>query len=61
VLAVHNDFHETHGIFPVFEGLEIADIDKPLHVVKDIPIINGSSKSAHDTADQPTSNQPTPN
>ncbi|KAF1913327.1 methylenetetrahydrofolate reductase-domain-containing protein [Ampelomyces quisqualis] len=28
---VHNDFHVTRGIFPIFEGLQVKDIDKPLH------------------------------
>jgi methylenetetrahydrofolate reductase (NADPH) len=27
---VHNDFHVTRGIFPLFEGLEVKDMDKPL-------------------------------
>jgi len=25
---VHNDFHETHGIFRLFDGLEVSDMDK---------------------------------
>jgi methylenetetrahydrofolate reductase (NADPH) len=27
---VHNDFHATRGIFPIFDGLEVKDMDKPL-------------------------------
>lgn len=30
LFAVHNDFHVTRGIFPIFDGLEVKDIDKPL-------------------------------
>ncbi|KAF2094227.1 methylenetetrahydrofolate reductase 2 [Rhizodiscina lignyota] len=30
---VHNDFHETHGIFPLFHGLSIKDLDMPFHKV----------------------------
>lgn len=26
---VHNDFHQTHGLFPLFDGLEVKDIDVP--------------------------------
>lgn len=28
---VHNNFQETNGIFPLFDGLEVADMDKELH------------------------------
>ena len=28
VNIVHNDFHSTHGIFELFEGLEVKDLDK---------------------------------
>lgn len=31
VYTVHNDFHVTHGIFPIFDGLQVKDMDKPLH------------------------------
>jgi methylenetetrahydrofolate reductase (NADPH) len=31
VKPVHNDFHATRGIFPIFDGLQVKDIDKPLH------------------------------
>jgi methylenetetrahydrofolate reductase (NADPH) len=39
MILVHNDFHQTHAIFPLFEGLEIKDIEKPLHVIKDLPVL----------------------
>lgn len=29
--SVHNDFHVEHGIFPLFEGLQVANMEKPLH------------------------------
>jgi methylenetetrahydrofolate reductase (NADPH) len=38
-ILVHNDFHQTHGIFPVFDGMEVNDIAKPLHVIKDVPVL----------------------
>jgi methylenetetrahydrofolate reductase (NADPH) len=28
---VHNDFQASRGIFPIFDGLEVKDIEKPLH------------------------------
>ena len=37
-LVVHNDFHESHAIFPIFDGLAIKDISKPLHEVKSLPV-----------------------
>jgi methylenetetrahydrofolate reductase (NADPH) len=41
---VHNDFHVTRGIFPIFDGLEVKDIDKPLHSPNvDVPTTNGHS------------------
>jgi methylenetetrahydrofolate reductase (NADPH) len=46
VNIVDNDFHETHGVFHLFDGLEVKDIDKPLHKTKDLPIrqkTNGAS------------------
>ena len=27
--AVDNDFHQTHAIFSLFEGLKVEDFDKP--------------------------------
>lgn len=39
--VVHNDFHQTHGIFPYFEDLEVKDIHKQPYESKDLPIING--------------------
>lgn len=43
---MHNDFHVTSGIFPIFEGLEIKDIDKPLHNPSvDVPTTNGHDDS----------------
>jgi len=28
---VHNDFHATRGIFPIFDGLSVKDMEKPLY------------------------------
>jgi methylenetetrahydrofolate reductase (NADPH) len=27
-MLVHNDFHQSHGIFSLFDELEVADMDK---------------------------------
>ncbi|RDL38849.1 Methylenetetrahydrofolate reductase [Venustampulla echinocandica] len=32
VNIVHNDFHHTHGIFPLFDGLSVEDLEKPFEV-----------------------------
>jgi methylenetetrahydrofolate reductase (NADPH) len=38
---VHNDFHATRGIFPLFDGLQVKDMDKKLHSVNiDLPGAN---------------------
>ena len=44
---MHNDFRQSHGLIPLFDGLEVKDIEKPLHVVKDIPTPNGNIR--HDS------------
>src|ERR1700693_1392237 len=31
-LLVHNDFHQARGLFPLFDDLEVADLDKPVEV-----------------------------
>jgi methylenetetrahydrofolate reductase (NADPH) len=42
LFAVHNDFHATRGIFPIFDGLEVKDRDKPLvNPSVDLPSANG--------------------
>ncbi|KAF2455151.1 methylenetetrahydrofolate reductase 2 [Lineolata rhizophorae] len=43
VNIVHNDFHQTHGVFPLFDGLEVKDMDKTY----DESIMNGDHKDAH--------------
>lgn len=37
--TVHNDFHFTHGIFDLLEGLRVENMDDPSAVTK--PVING--------------------
>ncbi|KAI9821290.1 MAG: hypothetical protein M1827_004026 [Pycnora praestabilis] len=32
VNIVHNDFHESHGIFPLFDGLVVRGLDEPFDV-----------------------------
>jgi methylenetetrahydrofolate reductase (NADPH) len=29
---VHNDFHQTHGLFALFNGLEVEDLEKEIQV-----------------------------
>lgn len=41
---VHNDFHNAHGIFPLFDGLQVPDMEKPLHSTG-----NGSGKAIAET------------
>ncbi|KAF2489404.1 methylenetetrahydrofolate reductase-like protein [Lophium mytilinum] len=43
VNIVHNDFHVPHGIFPLFDGLEVEDMAKPLHSTR---VVNGDEKSS---------------
>jgi len=31
-LAVHNDFHQTHALFPLFDALSVANIDARFEV-----------------------------
>jgi hypothetical protein len=33
---VNNDFHETHGIFPIFDGLQVQDMDKAIEIAEDV-------------------------
>jgi methylenetetrahydrofolate reductase (NADPH) len=41
---VHNDFHATRGIFPIFDGLEVKDLDKPLHTAGiDLPTADATN------------------
>ncbi|CAG8960999.1 hypothetical protein HYFRA_00002539 [Hymenoscyphus fraxineus] len=32
VNIVHNDFHQTHGLFPLFDGLAVENLEKPFEV-----------------------------
>lgn len=51
---VDNDFHSTHGIFDLFDGLEVKNLDGPLegsmpaangHLPKGIAELNGTHKT----------------
>lgn len=52
---MHNDFHATRGIFPIFDGLEVKDMDKPLYTPSaDLPRPKGDeavagTNGAHET------------
>jgi methylenetetrahydrofolate reductase (NADPH) len=46
--TVHNDFHVTHGIFSLFDGLKVQDMDKPLHTTG---ALNGDSNENGNTID----------
>lgn len=45
VNIVNNDFHKTHGIYKVFEGLIVNDLDKPYSACisndESLPVTNG--------------------
>jgi methylenetetrahydrofolate reductase (NADPH) len=32
MILVHNDFHQTHGLFPLFDGLAVEDLSKAYEV-----------------------------
>jgi methylenetetrahydrofolate reductase (NADPH) len=44
---VHNDFHQTNGIFPLFDGLCVKDINKTLE-----PDINGHGHMTNGTEEE---------
>jgi len=44
MMPVHNDFHQTHRIFTLFDGLEVVDIDKS---VADYVATNGDLTNGH--------------
>lgn len=57
VNIVNNDFHETHEIFKIFEGLEVAGVDKTFqdvavnghsHMNGTHPVSNGNVNGKHD-------------
>jgi methylenetetrahydrofolate reductase (NADPH) len=49
---VHNDFHAARGIFPIFDGLEVKDMDKQLHEPSiDLPGVNGHDESTNGTSE----------
>ncbi|KAH7120824.1 methylenetetrahydrofolate reductase 2 [Dendryphion nanum] len=46
VNIVHNDFHVKRGIYPLFEGLSVPNMDEELHSTG---VINGHSEVVSDT------------
>lgn len=43
-MLVHNDFHKTHGLFPLFDSLEVEGLNEPYEVEDAInggPTTNG--------------------
>jgi methylenetetrahydrofolate reductase (NADPH) len=42
VIIVHNDFHETHALFSLFDGLSVKGLDRPFEPVVSV-ISNGPS------------------
>ncbi|KAJ9635829.1 methylenetetrahydrofolate reductase (NAD(P)H) met13 [Coniosporium apollinis] len=59
VNIVHNDFHEQHGIFPLFEGLEVKDMEKPLHVNGEVAT-NGDAPESKPTTNGDRTAEPKP-
>lgn len=43
-MPVHNDFHQTHRIFTLFDSLAVADIDKS---VANHEATNGALTNGH--------------
>lgn len=33
MILVHNDFHQTHGLFPLFDGLEVENLEKEVEAI----------------------------
>jgi len=40
--VVHNDFRQSHGIFPLFDNLEVKDMDKNVEPLSSV--VNGSAE-----------------
>ncbi|KAF2019325.1 methylenetetrahydrofolate reduct [Aaosphaeria arxii CBS 175.79] len=49
---VNNDFHVKHGIFPLFDGLQVQDMEKPLHPVGHTNSDSGSNGVSNGTSAQ---------
>jgi methylenetetrahydrofolate reductase (NADPH) len=52
IFLVHNDFHQTHGLFPLFDGLEVEDLAKEVQV----PEMNGSQPAPNGAEAAPLQN-----
>jgi methylenetetrahydrofolate reductase (NADPH) len=53
---VHNDFHQTHGLFPLFNDLAVEDIEKDF-VVEHLAIeTNGAAAAKPNIANNALSN-----
>ncbi|KIN08376.1 hypothetical protein OIDMADRAFT_110362 [Oidiodendron maius Zn] len=52
VNIVHNDFHQTHGLFPLFDGLEVEDLTKEVQV----PQTNGNHSASNGVDSRPLTN-----
>lgn len=58
---MHNDFHQPQGLFPLFDGLEVPDLDKYFELdsvsAGDVTVNNATTASSEgDTASQPAAN-----
>lgn len=51
-ILVHNDFHQTHGLFPLFDGLEVEDLNKEIQ----IPETNADDSKPNGAATTPLTN-----
>jgi methylenetetrahydrofolate reductase (NADPH) len=40
---VNNDFHQTHGIFDLFDRLSVPNLDEPVAGNREAPPANGGS------------------
>ncbi|MCJ1286733.1 hypothetical protein MMC26_006079 [Xylographa opegraphella] len=47
VNIVHNDFHQSHGIFSLFDGLEVNNMDQMDEFMTNGPSLNGYSTNGH--------------
>jgi methylenetetrahydrofolate reductase (NADPH) len=53
---VHNDFHQTHGLFPLFNDLAVEDIEKDFAVEHLAIETNGIAATKPNIADNASSN-----
>jgi hypothetical protein len=58
---VNNDFHQTHNIFELFDGLTVPELNEPVVVEAEVkPRTNGVNGHAQDFSDEISESIPVP-